>query len=105
MTINAIIFEPAKSVPRKCIHVPGVSVQTVSVSITVSVACPLIALLHGVLLHTLYLQLCTAYSHFVDSEMTKPGHNYLPLGPSFQEHVTCFFKYVSLNVTVWNNTK
>lgn len=27
--------------------------------------------------------------------MTKPGHNYLPLGPAFQEHVACFLKYVS----------
>lgn len=42
-----------------------------------------------------FLSHSLVYSDFMDAEMTKPGHNYLPLGPAFQEHVACFLKYVS----------
>ncbi len=32
------------------------------------------------------------YSDFIDSECSVPGDEYLPLGPSFQQHVQCFIR-------------
>ena len=34
----------------------------------------------------------TAYTDYLDEGETRPGDEYLPLGPSFQEHVKCFMK-------------
>ena len=36
----------------------------------------------------------SAYSDFLDKDMEEPGDEYLPLGPSFQEHVQLFVKLV-----------